>query len=563
MPYNVYLEMNPAGTTLAHIPELPGLCLRGDSQEAALAALPQAIDSYFQWLQQHGEPLPRPDTITWQVVETIHDFGPFQRGDKAALFAADKAPLSREALETHLRYAGYGRADLLALTRHLPEQLLEWQPNDQTMSIRQILSHVGGSAQWYVSRLVEAETLPPEWEHDDELGVFDFLALQQRTVSQRLRQLTEEELVQVTFPAMWSYHPDEMWTARKALRRLVEHELEHVAQVRQVLAQWRAHFLAHLAAERAELLFLLIGLDEETLASRPVFDNSSAKELLAHIAAWDTLHTGRIRLAAQGRAAEIPSLVLDEYNAQLQAQHQGWPLAEALAVFTTARQEFLNTLAGLSDEELHRPVTLPNGDTTSIRTWGLWRTRHDAAHAADLQAWRKQQQFAPAVGPKALLLAALQASRAEMATLAALLSPAGQTTHPLINTWTLKDILGHLADWEAYGAAVLQAGRLLPMGYDEDDDRWNAAHAATRATQSWGQVWSDFQAARQALLAHIIPLAPNGLATLLPDERGAGVSIYNWVLSFLEHEREHALAVRAALMPHLPERLRQPPAGAT
>ncbi|MCA9990432.1 MAG: DinB family protein [Anaerolineales bacterium] len=563
MLYNIYLEINPAGTTLAHIPELPGLCLRGDSQEAALAALPQAIDSYFHWLQQHGEPLPRPDTITWQVVETIHDFGPFQRGDKAALFAADKAPLSREALETHLRYAGYGRADLLALTRHLPEQLLEWQPNDQTMSIRQILSHVGGSAQWYVSRLVEAETLPPEWEHDDELGVFDFLALQQRTVSQRLRQLTEEELVQVTFPAMWSYHPDEMWTARKALRRLVEHELEHVAQVRQVLAQWRAHFLAHLAAERAELLFLLIGLDEETLASRPVFDNSSAKELLAHIAAWDTLHTGRIRLAAQGRAAEIPSLVLDEYNAQLQAQHQGWPLAEALAVFTTARQEFLNTLAGLSDEELHRPVTLPNGDTTSIRTWGLWRTRHDAAHAADLQAWRKQQQFAPAVGPKALLLAALQASRAEMATLAALLSPAGQTTHPLINTWTLKDIVGHLADWEAYGAAVLQAGRLLPMGYDEDDDRWNAAHAATRATQSWGQVWSDFQAARQALLAHIIPLAPNGLATLLPDERGAGVSIYNWVLSFLEHEREHALAMRAALMPHLPERLRQPPAGAT
>ncbi len=34
-------------------------------------------------------------------------------------------------------------------------------------------SHIGNAEEWYVSRLVPAETLPAEWAHDDTMPIFD------------------------------------------------------------------------------------------------------------------------------------------------------------------------------------------------------------------------------------------------------------------------------------------------------------------------------------------------------------------------------------------------------
>ena len=78
--------------------------------------------------------------------------------------------------------------------------------------------------------------------------------MERRTAIARLRQLTEAERSQVVYPTAWTRHPDEPWTARKALRRFLEHELEHTAQVREVLAAYRDHLLAAVDAARDELL---------------------------------------------------------------------------------------------------------------------------------------------------------------------------------------------------------------------------------------------------------------------------------------------------------------------
>ena len=60
---------------------------------------------------------------------------------------------------------------------------------------------------------------------------------------------------------------------RVVLRRFLEHEREHTAQVQEILATWRAHLLARLAAERARLLWQFVGLDRRTLTKSPVFDD--------------------------------------------------------------------------------------------------------------------------------------------------------------------------------------------------------------------------------------------------------------------------------------------------
>ena len=311
---------------------------------------------------------------------------------------------------------------------------------------------------------------------------------------------------------------------------------------------WRRQLLAVLAGERAEFLYLLLGLDEETLATRPVFDGQTVKDLLAHVAAWDELYRERTALVLAGRAEEIASVDLDEHNAAVHARRQSWTLSRALAAFTEARQAFLETLSRVPDEQLHRPVELPWTDAVPLRAWALWRGRHDAVHAADIRRWRQENQLEESVGPKAILLAALEASRDEIGALSAMVPEEERDSRPLTDEWTLRDVVGHLADWELFLVKLLRAGRMLDMGYGGDVDQWNAAHAAARSEQSWARAWEDYRQARQETVDVVRAMSQEALGTPLDNPWGKDTPAYRVVEWWLEHEREHAAGLRGALL---------------
>jgi len=128
---------------------------------------------------------------------------------------------------------------LLGLVDDLPQQVLGWRKNEGEMTIGEILRHIGNAEQWYVSRLVPAETLPQEWDRDEGMSIFEFLEMERATALERLRQLSSSELSAITRPTHWTRNPEEPWTARKALRRLVEHELEHIAHIQHLLNDYR------------------------------------------------------------------------------------------------------------------------------------------------------------------------------------------------------------------------------------------------------------------------------------------------------------------------------------
>jgi hypothetical protein len=118
----------------------------------------------------------------------------------------------------------------------VPDADLDRPVDADGTTIREILRHVGNAGEWYVSRLVPPETLPPEWEHDDRLPILEFLEMEGRTAVDRLRRLTDDVLAAVVTQPRWTDHPEEPWTARKALRRRIEHELEHLAQIESLLS---------------------------------------------------------------------------------------------------------------------------------------------------------------------------------------------------------------------------------------------------------------------------------------------------------------------------------------
>jgi predicted RNase H-like HicB family nuclease/uncharacterized damage-inducible protein DinB len=543
--YDVLLEIAEDGLGMAHVAELPGLVVRGVSRDEVMAALPVAIRQHVEWLRRHGEERPAAgDEIALNVVESQSGTGPFRHGDVAASFSIDGKPLSRREMEEALRRAGYSRADLLALTRDLPDEVLDWRPAPGEHPIRRVLRHIGNAEEWYVSRLVHPDTLPPEWRDDEAMAIFDFLEMERRTVVERFRQVSDGELGVTLYPTHFTSAPGEPWTARKAIRRFQEHELEHLEQVRQILGAWRGRLLADLAEARAELLWPLLGLDEATLAGPPVFDDYTAAELLAHVGAWDAYHTAQIGLMVAGRLDEIGPLDLDGRNADLHAEQRYWPLGRAIAYMESERARFLATLAEAPDEFLYRPF---GEGITPIGRRAEWRARHDRSHTGGLRGWRAARPIRIATGPIDLLLAVARATRAELLALVERLAPAERASRLLVEEWTLHDILGHVLDWEVHGLTALRQLMAPPLEFPGDEERQNAFFARRRRGQSWAELMTELAAVRREFMALVEERGEAGLIQVVRDPLEGDQSAYEWVVSYLEHEREHAAAIRAAL----------------
>jgi uncharacterized damage-inducible protein DinB/predicted RNase H-like HicB family nuclease len=542
--YPVYLETAADGRCMAHVLDLPGCIVRAPTREEALSRVPQAIGETLAWLRRHGEPAlaASEDAIECQVAGEATGIGPFDRKSTAALFLPDREPIAPEEMERHFRLMGYTRTDLLALVQDLPDDVLDWQPDPESLSVRRLLRHVGNAEEWYVSRIVDADTLPPEWDHDEDLPILEFLEMERRTAVARLRQLTKKERTDVFYPTGWTNHSEEPWTARKMLRRFLEHEREHTGQAREILEAWHAQLLAGLAAERAGLLWQAVALDEGALTGPPVFDDWTAKDLLAHVAAWDELFAGCIELVLAGREDEIEGVDLDANNARWHAERAGWSVAQAVDACVTARAGFLAAAARLPDEEFYRLRRVPWGET-SVCQWTQWRARHDATHANELAGWREEQGLERVSGPKAVLVAALDAAREELLAAAALIPPEERASRPVCGRWTLRDVLGHVADWEWVGVEGLRdmaAEQAPQVEHIADIDAWNQAHYEVRRDQPWEKVWADLHAARQALLEALSGISQAALDQSHPFPWGQEGTAHRWVSVFVEHDRGHA-----------------------
>jgi uncharacterized damage-inducible protein DinB/predicted RNase H-like HicB family nuclease len=551
--FDVYLESNEADFCLAHVPALPGCFSRGRNADSALQRLPGAIRAYYAWLRRHGESPEDTGEIDLRVVETVSGAAPIHPGDAAALFQSDRQPVAhREVEQVYWRRAGYARRDLLALTRSLPADLLEWPGGSDVMSLGAILRHVGNAEQWYVSRLVPPDTLPAQWRHDEEMPLFDFLEMTRHTAVRRLRRLSAAELAQVTYPQQWTRNPDEAWSARKALRRMIEHEREHTAQIAQLLGLWRRRKLARLAAARSDLLQSLLKLDEETLCEHPLPGGYTVKQLLAHIGAWDEFHTRRLVLIRDGRSGEIEPVDVAGYNEELRPEHASWNLQQAVSFFRAARQTYLEKLATVSDQLLHQEWELPGGDRFRLQQVLVWRFEHDVEHQQEIEAWRQREGLKPAVGDRHLLDAFIEAANTEMRILLSLAGSTGRDGRPVCGQWSWKELVGHLADWNWYGLEALGvegSGRSLSMQFSGPQaiQKWNERHAAARRGQPWARVWYDYMSGYTALRKFLAGLDQKALAQTLKapapwDWQG---TFYDWIAPWPDHERGHAVELRA------------------
>jgi len=231
--YALYVESGPRRRkTMVHVLQLLGCTAQGPTTEDALAATPAAIKAYLRLLQRHGEAVDPDAPVALSVAAHVMEGSWIGQGDPEPGFEPDFASLSADELALHLRHLAWLRADLLELLRALPpEALLADSP--QGRPIFAILLHIAGAQCAYLRYTVgKVEGLLPAMkavERGPE-GVGDALAALWDLSAKRLAAMTPEERGRV-IP-----HGHVQWTARRGLRRMLEHEWEHSQELSRRLA---------------------------------------------------------------------------------------------------------------------------------------------------------------------------------------------------------------------------------------------------------------------------------------------------------------------------------------
>ena len=111
-----------------------------------------------------------------------------------------------------------------------------------------------------------------------------------------------------------------------------------------------------------------IGRLSEAQLTAPIDGSWSAKDILAHIAAWQQIliefHIGGrpFEQAAPGIAANYRTDGVDTINEALYQRDRERPLAEVLDAFRRSHQRTLATIEGMSETDLFRAYTPPGRD---------------------------------------------------------------------------------------------------------------------------------------------------------------------------------------------------------
>ena len=227
--YRLYLEQGPPlkrvpkRKTMVHVLDLLGCAPKAKSEEEALAATPTAIDDYRRWLRGLGEDVPLGDihldiAERWQGEDSWNGMGYMQEA-----FQAELTPIAADEVERLVRRLEAMKAVIDAALDSLPSDELTAKP-DAGRALSVMALHVADAAHGYVTaglgRVGEPGSKPDrpwrvEWDR-----VMDAIAA-------RLRAMTDDERTRIKYSRDKGYP----WTARKVLRRALEHTWEHVDEM--------------------------------------------------------------------------------------------------------------------------------------------------------------------------------------------------------------------------------------------------------------------------------------------------------------------------------------------
>lgn len=309
----------------------------------------------------------------------------------------------------------------------------------------------------------------------------------------------------------------------------------------------RQRLMTCLSVERAGLLEGLLRLDEQTLTKEPVLGAWTIKDILVHIAAWDRWEERTMRSMVAGEDPDFTALRdFDLSNEKFVAAWRNRSLDEVMDELMSARSGWVTWLESLPDEEFFQPRYYSGYEWTFSKIPLQVQWEHDVVHAGQIAEWIETGGLKSISGPKSVLLAALNTARQELLNCAALMPVEEWESIPVCGDWTLKDVFGHITDWEWHGVEVLRYMSQYPTVEQppilepiDNVEIWNIKHVEARRGQSWDKVWEDLLTVREAFLDVISGMKQVEMELIHSFPWGGEETPYEWVVSFQEHDREH------------------------
>ncbi|MEX2227386.1 MAG: hypothetical protein WEB52_13150 [Dehalococcoidia bacterium] len=223
--YKLYLESGPQmKTTYVHVPELMGCMLNAATTEAALDATPDVIRAYLRFMARAGEAVDPGDQIRTKVIEHTTEGGFLG----SRFLPTDAQPLPPRESDKLMQRLDALHGELRRITSGVDRRKLDAAPA-KGRAIRRILVHVcseGG----YLRSVTGASRIQREAD-EGKIDPLDALDRLHALELARLRSMDADERRGVI---MRGQSP---WSARAAVRRMLEHAWEHYLEIAERLGK--------------------------------------------------------------------------------------------------------------------------------------------------------------------------------------------------------------------------------------------------------------------------------------------------------------------------------------
>lgn len=228
--YPLHLESGPMRKkTMVHVLSLLGCVATGRSTEEALEAAPEAIRAYLRFQSRHGRAVDAAAPFEVEVAEHITEGEFIGNGSGAIVFQGDLEPVTEDEIEELLERFRWMREELAGWAAAQEAEALESKPATGGRSARAILLHIAAVPGAYLSAALDGA---PGFSRIGTLAERGDLALPQALMEV---EALFEETVRATTPRQRSgvrvKSNGQRRSMRMALRRTLEHDWEHLAEL--------------------------------------------------------------------------------------------------------------------------------------------------------------------------------------------------------------------------------------------------------------------------------------------------------------------------------------------
>jgi predicted RNase H-like HicB family nuclease len=228
--YDLYLESGAQyKKTLVHILDLLGCVVTGPTTEDALEATPDAIRAYLRLLKRTGENVDPKAPMKTRVAQHIIGAAQVIGMDSSYItFDPDLKPVTPRDIETYAARFHALREELATWVESQSDKQLDAKPKAGGRPARKVILHLM-NATGYLSPLVGTIRGMSALTTAAERGAIPLpAALRQvdAVIAESLRAATPAQR-----RAIGHLSPERTRTVRKAIRRTLEHDWEHLAEL--------------------------------------------------------------------------------------------------------------------------------------------------------------------------------------------------------------------------------------------------------------------------------------------------------------------------------------------